>query len=366
MRRAGSVECAVVGLGVLGAASLLALARAGVSCVGLESGRVGHPDGGSGGETRIFRTAVATGPDHVRLLDRSRELWTGLPGAPFTACGALTLGARDDPRVRAVALPGRTTVLDAAAATVRWPAHLLGAGEVAVLDPGGGLLDAGTATRGLVAEARRAGAAVREGVTVVGIGRRRGRVVLHTVDGETVADSVVIATGHGAGLVPGATGIEQRRVVLSWFGVRDPARFAPAVFPPGIHTAAPVHTFFPAVDGATVKINHQQPQPRVHSPADHHPLVEAGYTRDWAGAVAARLAGMSDRPARLESYVEGYTPTRRGIVALAPGEPRTVVLGGFSGQGFKYAPAVGELVADLVRTGRSGSPAFAPALAVGG
>ncbi|WP_224390277.1 FAD-dependent oxidoreductase [Pseudonocardia sp. ICBG1293] len=366
MTGAGSVECAVVGLGVLGAASLLALARAGVSCVGLEAGRVGHPDGGSGGETRIFRTAVATGPDHVRLLDRSRELWTGVPGAPFTACGALTVGTRDDARVRAVALPGRTTVFGAAAAAARWPAHVLGADEVAVLDPGGGLLDAGAATRGLVAQARRAGAGVREEVTVLGIGTRRGRAVLHTVDGETVADSVVVATGHGDGLVPGVAGIEQRRVVLSWFGVRDPALFAPAAFPPGVHTAAPAHTFFPTVDGATIKINHQQPQPRVHSPADHHPPVEAGYTRDWADAVAARLDGMSARPARLETYVEGYTRQRRGVVALTAGAPRTVTLGGFSGQGFKYAPAVGELVADLVRTGRSRSPAFAPALAVGG
>ncbi|ALE83830.1 FAD-dependent oxidoreductase [Pseudonocardia sp. HH130629-09] len=366
MRRAGSVECAVVGLGVLGAASLLALARAGVSCVGLESGRVGHPDGGSGGETRIFRTAVGTGPDHVRLLDRSRELWTGLPGGPFTACGALTVGPADDQRVRAVALPGRTTVLAPAVARARWPAHLLGPDEVAVLDPGGGLLDAAAATRGLVAEARRAGAAVREGVTVLGIGMRRSRVVLHTVDGETVADTVVLATGHGAGLVPGVPGIEQRRVVLSWFPVADPALFASAAFPPGVCTGAPLHSFFPAVDGATVKINHQQPQPRVTSPADHHPSVEAGYTRAWAGAVAARLAGMSELPARLESYVEGYTPQRRGVVAVAHWPPRAVTVGGFSGQGFKYAPAVGELVADLVRTGRTRSPAFAPAVAVGG
>lgn len=43
------VRCAVVGLGVLGGAALLALARAGVDCVGLEAGRVGHPDGASGG-----------------------------------------------------------------------------------------------------------------------------------------------------------------------------------------------------------------------------------------------------------------------------------------------------------------------------
>ena len=343
---------AVVGLGVLGGAALLAMARAGIDCVGFESAGVGHAGGASGGgETRIFRTAVPEGPEHRRLLDRSRELWTGLPGGLLTRCGALTLGPAGDRRVRGAAAVAGTEVLGPDATAERWPAHRTGRGELAVLDPRGGLLEAAGATRALVDEARRAGAVVRDGVTVLGMTRRHGRIVLRTADGETVAGAAVLATGHGRPLLGPAPGIEQRRVVLTWFPVEAPERFAAAGFPPGLRSGGPVHTFFPSVDGRTIKINFQQPQPRVFDPDDHHPYVEPGYALPWAAAVADRIAGMREHPVRIESYVEGYTVDRRGTVELSDTGPRVVVLGGFSGQGFKCAPAVGEIVAGLVRTG---------------
>ncbi|MEQ3550075.1 FAD-dependent oxidoreductase [Pseudonocardia nematodicida] len=365
-------RCAVVGLGVLGGAALLALSRAGVECVGLESGTVGHPDGASGGgETRIFRTAVADGAPYERLLDRSRELWADLaaghgPGL-FTPCGALTLGPPDDARLRSVALSGRTEPFRAEAVAERWPGHRPGPGELGLFDPRGGVLDAAGCTRALVAEARRGGAVVREGVRVLGIGYRRGQVVLRTVDGETVADAAVLATGHERPLLDGPARVEQRRVVLSWFPVAGPGRFGPETFPPGVHSGSdPVFTFFPSVDHATIKINFQQPQPPVTDARTHHPTVTPGYADPWSNAVAARIDGMAALPVRTESYVEGYTADRHGVVALAPASPRVVTLGGFSGQGFKYAPAVGEIVADLVRTGRARTAAFAAAHTLAG
>ncbi|MBC3192714.1 FAD-dependent oxidoreductase [Pseudonocardia sp. C8] len=362
------VRCAVVGLGVLGGAALLALARAGVDCVGLDAGRVGHADGASGGgETRIVRTAVAGRPEHHRLLDRSRELWAGVAGGALVPCGALTAGPATDPRVRGTVFAGRTEVLGSAAAAERWPGHRLAPGDLAVFDPRGGLLDAPRATRALVDEACRAGAVVREDVTVLGIGHRRGRVVLRTVDGETVADAAVLATGRHTPLLPGRPqGIVPRRVVLSWFPVEAPERFRPGCFPPGVHTGGPVFSAFPTVDGTTVKINYQRSQPRVPDPREAHPDVEPGYARAWAAAVAARIPGLGECPVRVESYVEAYTADRRGIVALAGAGPRVVTVGGFSGQGFSYAPAVGEVVAGVVRTGRGPGPAFAGSDALAG
>ena len=89
----------------------------------------------------------------------------------------------------------------------------------------------------------------------------------------------------------------------------------------------------------------------MFDPDDHHPYVEPGYALPWAAAVADRIAGMREHPVRIESYVEGYTVDRRGTVELSDTGPRVVVLGGIYGQGFKCAPAVGEIVAGLVRTG---------------
>ena len=42
------------------------------------------------------------------------------------------------------------------------------------------------------------------------------------------------------------------------------------------------------------------------------------------------------------------TPSWDFAIDELPGAPRIVVAGGFSGHGFKFGPALGELVADLV------------------
>lgn len=107
----------------------------------------------------------------------------------------------------------------------------------------------------------------------------------------------------------------------------------------------------------------RNPAPRAWTT---HPFVEPGYARPWVPGVARRVRGLRSRADRIESYVEGYAPGRRGIVTLTATAPRVVAVGGFSGQGFKYAPAVGEIVADLVRTGRARTGAFGAAVPVAG
>jgi sarcosine oxidase len=48
------------------------------------------------------------------------------------------------------------------------------------------------------------------------------------------------------------------------------------------------------------------------------------------------------------------TPDRHFIIGGAPGtDARVVMACGFSGHGFKFAPVVGEILADLTTTGRT-------------
>jgi sarcosine oxidase len=47
------------------------------------------------------------------------------------------------------------------------------------------------------------------------------------------------------------------------------------------------------------------------------------------------------------------SPDRAPIIDALPGQPGVWVCGGFSGHGFKFCSAVGELMADLVTTGES-------------
>ena len=50
------------------------------------------------------------------------------------------------------------------------------------------------------------------------------------------------------------------------------------------------------------------------------------------------------------------TPDRHFILDVHPEHPNVAVAAGFSGHGFKFAPVVGEVMADLVETGRTAHP----------
>ncbi|MEU6698410.1 hypothetical protein [Pseudonocardia sp. NPDC046786] len=153
-------------------------------------------------------------------------------------------------------------------------------------------------------------------------------------------------TGLPAGRAPG---IEQRRVVLTWLPGRGAGTVRRGRVPAGAALRRAAAHLLPE-RRRTIKIDFQQPQPRVFDPDDHHPYVEPGYALPWAAAVADRIAGMREHPVRIESYVEGYTVDRRGTVELSDTGPGASCSAASPGRA-SSAPAVGEIVAGLVRTG---------------
>jgi glycine/D-amino acid oxidase-like deaminating enzyme len=50
------------------------------------------------------------------------------------------------------------------------------------------------------------------------------------------------------------------------------------------------------------------------------------------------------------------TPDQHFIIDRHPHDPRIIIAGGFSGHGFKFAPVIGEIVADLALDGRTPHP----------
>jgi sarcosine oxidase len=54
--------------------------------------------------------------------------------------------------------------------------------------------------------------------------------------------------------------------------------------------------------------------------------------------------------------MEGYTDSTRPLVGPLPGCDDSVLLAGFSGQGFKLSPAMGDIAADHALQGRTSQP----------
>jgi sarcosine oxidase len=366
----------VIGGGVMGAASAWALARRGVQVCLLEQFAPGHALGASHGRARIFRLAYAE-QLYVRFGQAAHPLWRQLENEAGRALLTLT-GAVDhgDPSVLAALSAAlreageATDLLPGMAAEEHWPG-LRFDGPV-LHHPTAGRIDADAAVAAFLSAAQARGADVRSGVTVDRLESHSGSgVSVHTTDGRMSAASVVLAAGGWTsrlldGLLDGFTDGLRSSVPPPVLRLtqEQPALFAPLdpaqPWPSFIHHPRPDAPGIPPVGayglGGTegVKIGFHgvgpvvDPDHRARDAGAADPATLAAlqaYAREWLPGVdpATAIAQTCSYNSTVDS---DFVVDRIGAITIAAG---------FSGHGFKFAPAIGALVADLVE-GRRTTP----------
>ena len=359
----------VLGLGGMGSAAAWQLARRGARVLGLEQFPLGHDRGSSHGHTRIIRQAYYEHPAYVPLVRRAFEGWYDLEQRQGThllsGCPCLTLGAPEGELVAGVLRSAAehhlsTEELTAAEVTRRYPAFRLEGGAlVGVVEHTAGFLYVDRCVTAMADEARHRGATLRDSETVLGWEREPGGVVVHTTAGRYSAGKLVVTAGAWAGRLLGAWGASLRvmRQVVLWLGTDDLALCRRDRFPVFI-ADTPGGPFYglPALDGRGPKVARHYGAPelpgpeaveRTFGPADEQPV------RDF---VTTHLPA-ANGPMRAGSVcIYTLTPDRHFIIDRHPEAPEVVLAAGFSGHGFKFAPVVGEVLADLVETGQTAWP----------
>ena len=351
------MRVAVVGCGAMGAATGWRLQKRGAEVVCYDRYSPPHDLGSTHGESRITRTAYMEGPFYVPLLKETFPLWRELERSSgtelLTMTGLLTIGRPDSVAVRGVLESARlhgldVKVYDATEMRRRYPAHLVADADVAVFDPQAGVLRAER-----VVEAMLKGADVRRNAQVTAVEPRGDRVGVVTGSGHEEFDAAVIATGPWIRkLVPQIPVRIERQVSLWWALQSGSDQFAPDRFPVWIREGTPNGDFFgfPSLDGKSIKLGR------------HH----NGETTD-ADSVRRAVTDADLDPARLflTTYMRGVTrsvvrsivclytntPDQNFVIDRHPGSDRVVVLSPCSGHGFKVAPVVGDIAADLVLDG---------------
>ncbi len=82
----------VVGLGAMGSATALHLARRGHRVLGFDQFTPPHAHGSSHGQTRIIRKSYCEDPRYVPLLLRAYELWRRWRLSPVGRCSISLAG----------------------------------------------------------------------------------------------------------------------------------------------------------------------------------------------------------------------------------------------------------------------------------
>jgi sarcosine oxidase len=67
--------------------------------------------------------------------------------------------------------------------------------------------------------------------------------------------------------------------------------------------------------------------------------------------LATTLPSVAGRLVHAETCLYTMTPDEHFILGAHPDHPQVILAAGFSGHGFKFAPAIGEIIAGLVTTG---------------
>jgi monomeric sarcosine oxidase len=364
----------VVGGGTMGLASAWALARAGARVTVLERFAHHHERGSHSGYTRVIRQAYHEGDSYVPMVQQADREWVELGARTGTELlvrtGMLELGPRDDVELqRSVAACVKHHVAhvhhDASSLRRRWPFVVPDDWE-GWFTPSGGYLRVGPCFDALRDEAQEAGAEFRYGVKVRAI-EHGARVV---VDGEAPmqADAVVVTAGAWLPelmpeLLPGR--LHPLRRVLTWWQPSS-SRIASLERLPVWAAFDPQGFFygFPYGDEGITGLKlacHNTPTPtasdrpidpdrldRELHPADLAPLQR--FVRERLPAAAGELVGH-----RVCIYTT--TPSWSFVIDRHPDDPRIVVAGGFSGPGFKFAPAIGRMLAELATDPTRATPA---------
>jgi sarcosine oxidase len=361
-------EVGVIGVGTMGAQTLWQLAKRGIRAMGIERFNPGHDRSGAGGESRLFRTAYLEGSHYVPLLRRSRALWEELERDSgvnlLTMNGGLMIGSEKSPFLQAVRRSIeehdiKHEMLDADAMRARYPQHRLFDGEMAYIDRESGFLRPEVAVAMAADRAEALGATVVRHTRVHQIRMEDAAVEVDTGERTYRFPRVVVAAGVWTSkLLPGITPLnEVIRIVMTWFPTKQPAQFAPNVFPIFIRqTAGYDISGWPSLDGATVKVGLNNGWDRVvdADQLNHH--VPDELFREVREAVAMQLPGVLPEIVRYGVYMDAYTADHGGFVGPLSWDRRLTVLGGFSGHGFKMSPGIGAAAADYALTGATDEP----------
>lgn len=358
---------AVVGAGTMGAMTLWQLTRRGVDAVGFDRWAPGHAFGGAGGETRLFRSAYAEGPEYVPLLAESLLEWRALEAETgldlLTLTRGLMIGRPGSAFMRGVVasvtendLPHE--VLTGPEARGRFPETVMDDDEVAFLDERSGVIRAEVSVSAAARAATDRGAVVRVGDPVVAVEPGATEVTIVTEGGARLPfDRVVIAAGAWSNRIRGVDlpRLDVQSIAVHWYPVRHPDRFRADRFPFVCRDAGVDFCIWPSTDGATVKVGLAAGLEHLASaedldqrmPDELVPVVDEYVRRYVPDAVPAAV--------RHAVQVDAWTADHDFIVDTV-GDDRVVVLAGFSGHGFKMSPVIGRAAADLVLDGVTALP----------
>ena len=359
-------DVAIAGLGGIGSAIAAQCAARGASVIGLEQFGPAHDRGSSHGRSRMIRQAYFEDASYVPLVLRSYELWRKLEEQSretlLRITGVLSVGREDSEIIsgtRRSSARHELALKEWSRQQVqgRYPSLQLLQDEVALFEPDGGVLDPEGAVRAHLKMAQAAGADLRFETTMRSWEGEGDHIQLRLVDGTQLsARTLILSLGPWFKETLQTLGVSLRvqRNVQAWFSPAthdyDADRF-PAFLLDRAGLPAPLYGFPDFGDGIKVAF-HGLGQLTTADELDR----EVNMARDVtpiAQIMESWIPGGAKTFREAKPCMYSLTPDGNFVIDRHPEHPNVILCGGFSGHGFKFAPVIGEIAADLSLEGGS-------------
>lgn len=352
-------DIAVIGLGSMGSFAFWQLARLGANVVGFDRYKPGHDQGAGHGETRIFRTAYGEGVEYVPLLKKARELWRELEAETnvelYIENGGTMFGPENDDFIKTVQksvtefkLPHhvyRGTEAKEVYPQINFQEH-----QIAVHEKHAGFVKPELAIETAVNRGQELGGTVYTESPITSIEPDETGVTIKSKDKDFRVNNVIVAAGGWTSkLLPQLNlPVSLERQVLVWYKARNPEQFAPDKFPIFSRVSKGRGFYgFPTIDGETVKVAFHHGGIKFDHPNDIDREVHDTDLNPLTEKVKKYLPDLIPEPVKAKTCFYTNTPDEHFVIGHAPNVPHVTLLGPMAGHGFKFAPVIGKIGAEL-------------------
>jgi sarcosine oxidase len=357
-------DIAIVGLGAMGAATAYELSKHDVSVISFEQFAIGHINGSSHGESRIIRQACFEHPSYAPLSLRAYELLAELETRTgqrhSVLCGGLMIGQADSAPVAGSLKTARQhnlkyEVFDAREVHARFPALNVPDGQVAFFEAKAGAAFPEKLLESWTRLAEASGVQMRLQHRVTAVEPHNSKVIIRGEGFAFEADQAIVTVGPWLDQVfPELSSyLSVERIVQHWFSPHDMRAFLPDRFPIFYWDVGPYQLYgFPSVDPSRKRVKVGLDDDRYVCRPDS---VAREVTRDEIArldnALGPNIPALQGSHCGSEPCLWTVSRDRNPIIGRHPLHERVLIAGGCSGRGFKFAPVIGEILAQLALFG---------------
>jgi monomeric sarcosine oxidase len=350
----------IAGGGVMGLSTAYALLRRGARYVTvLERYTVGHDRASSTDTSRAVRYEYAANELYSRMVARAVPMWRELADKAgtdlYVECGVACWGRAGDLHARqsfrtlsSMGIPIRQ--MGPAELVAMYPQFAVADIYYATYNPVGGFLRADECMQALAKAVRGMGGEIVERCEVTALEESRGSVAVTCADGQKhSAGRVLVAPGAwGARLLP------RLGLAIPLTANRQQVIYVAGLGPEFAHDRFPVflnldHDYygFPLDRNGMMKASIHSPGP-IMDP-DSAPRPDPSFDQAVLRLMRTYMPGAAHgRLSHSRMCMYDMTPDEDFVIDRVPGHENVVLATGFSGHGFKFAPVVGEMVADML------------------